>query len=249
MQTEKQQFELNAIRLFQQAGGLVLNYTLTPGADPPDVLASHGRYRVGIEVRRLFTDEESKGGSPERRRLSISQAVVDRATELHSAISDKQYIIHVHFNKNITLYDNRIAPISEVIVAHVVRTPIQVGQPIYLRSEELWGSDWPEEVLYIGIGLLEGDGIPFWGLSDSNWVGKTSPEIIQKGLDRKKGRFEAFCDSVDEGWLLMLCDGSVGPSLLELHSEIKHEKFSSSFNRAFVMDFSGKKYAEIELDR
>ena len=94
MHTGKQESELNAVRLFQGASGLLPGYELAPGSDPPDVVARHGAHLVGIEVRRLFADE-GKGGSPQRCQLSLRRSVINRAQELHRATENRWYTVKV----------------------------------------------------------------------------------------------------------------------------------------------------------
>jgi hypothetical protein len=68
--------------------------------------------------------------------------------------------------------------IAEMLVDLVSRLSLRVGEAFHLRSEDYWGPHWPEEILCVSGGLLEEVGPPFWGLSDSAWVGETTNELI-----------------------------------------------------------------------
>jgi hypothetical protein len=134
-----------------------------------------------------------------------------------------------------------------MLVDVVTRHPLKVGESFTFRSEDLWGPTWPEEVDYVLVGLLDGPSPPFWGLSDSFWAGETTFDLIQAAFDSKESRTRAFAEAVDEAWLLLICDGSVGASLLRLHPGIADDSYRSSFDRAFVLDHSGKKFSELTV--
>lgn len=245
MYTDKQSFELNVVRLFREAGGLERESELALGADPPDIITRIGERTIGIEVRRLYADEGRRGGSADRRRFGVCSEIVKRAEELHGQITDRFFHINVHFNKTHIIHDKRIPVVAEMLVGLISQRYFEVGELFSLRSEELWGPAWPEEVRYVSGMLLEGDRPPFWGLSDSSWVGETTFDLVQAALDAKERRICAFAEGVDEAWLLLVCDGSVGASLLQLHSGIEKELYRSSCNRAFIMDYSGRMFAEL----
>lgn len=247
MATDKQTFEINAVSLFREAGGFDRESVLMFGSDPPDVLMRIGERTIGIEVRRLYNDEKNRGGSPDRRRLSICTAVVDLAAELHKQISNRCFYVRVHFNCSNTIQDTRVPIIAAMLVDLVSKLPLNVGGRFTLRSEDLWGPMWPEEVDYVSGGLLIGESPPFWGLSDASWVGETTFALIQAAFDSKESRTSAFAEVVDEAWLLLVCDGSVGTSLLRLHTGIAGDSYCTSFDRAFVMDYSGKKFSELTI--
>ena len=47
----------------------------------------------------------------------------------------------------------------------------------------------------------------------------------------------------------MVCDGSAGASLLDVHSDAGKDSYRSSFDRAFVMGFGGQGFVELTLAR
>lgn len=246
MCSQKQKFELNAARLFQLAGGIPADFTLRPGGDPPDVLASSGETCVGIEIRRIFADE-SRDGSAQRRHYQLSGQIVSLAQELHRESTNRFFYVHVRVNRTVALHDRRIPEIARRLVDIVSRSAIAVGEDVTIQATSPGISDWPEEIEHIEVAILDLEGQPFWGLTDSAWAGRTSQSLIQQMLDSKEQSCSSFRDEVDEKWLLLVCDGSVGSSFLEVHRTMPEESYSSSFDRAFVMDYSGESIAEIPL--
>ena len=95
--------------------------------------------------------------------------------------------------------------------------------------------------------LLEGNAPPELHLTDSYWVEVTSDEVIQNALDNKERNVMSWRDRFDEGWILLVLDGLVGASMLRPHEEIIQSVYQSSFHRAFIMAFNGKRYKELRL--
>lgn len=235
---EKQDFELHAVHLLRLAGFLDCRSELQLGPDPPDVIAKAGEMTIGIEVRRLFNDER-RGGSHSRQRLGTCQAVVDSAAKLHSQVSNQFFHVSVHFGKNVAVPVSRRDTIAKMLVDLISRLSLQAGDAFCLRSEDFWDQLWPEEILCVSGGLLEGVGPPYWGLSDSAWVGETTNELIQSALCSKEQDLSRWRNDVCEAWILMVLDGSVESSMLRIHEEMSAVPYASCFDHAFVMDFSG----------
>lgn len=246
MSPEKRKFELNAVSLLRRASRLLQDFELSPGADPPDVNASRDGEIIGIEVRRLFSDE-GKRGSPQKSYQSSCQKVVDVAQSLHKALTDKWYVVRVHFVDSCILRSSRQRVIAEQLVAQVHSAGIKEHVTREFRSEELWGPEWPEEILFVSAAVFPGEGGPEWGLSCGAWVGETTTDLIQDALDIKESRLAAFPAEIHGHWLLLVCDGSTGASLLRLHRHMATDSYQSSFDRAFVMDFTGKHFCELAL--
>ena len=248
--TEKQEFELNVATLFQEAGGLSSDYKLAPvKCDPPDVLAEKTGSKIGIEIRRLYAVEKRKGGSPQRKYLSACKKVVEEAAKQHRTKSNQWYNVDVYFNPNCKIGNNRVQALATELVNLVTSMALQHGQSIDRLSEHFLGEGWPKEVHEIFVGLFEGTNAPFWSPIYTLWWGKTDFNLIQKGLDEKEERYSKFKDEVDDAWLLLAFDGSVGDSLLAFHSEIKTEIYRSSFDRAFVLGPTGKDFVELNVQR
>lgn len=243
---EKQEFELHAVRMLRQAGGLDHGSELQLGSDPPDVIAKIGEMRIGIEVRRLFNDER-RSGSLSRQRLSTCQAVVDSAARLHSQVSSRSIQVSVHFCKGVVIPSSRKNVIAKMLVDLISRMSLRVGEAFHLRSEDSWGPHWPEEILYVSGVLLEGVGHSFWGLSDSAWVGMTSNELIQSALRTKELDLPRWRNEVCEAWILMVLDGSVESSMLRIHEEISAVEYASYFDHAFVMEFCAMTVKKLSL--
>jgi len=246
MEYKKQRYELNAVELLQRSGGLLAGWQLGPGSDPPDVLAQSGGCALGVEVRRLFADE-GRCGSPQRRRLSLMEKIVQQAAEAHGRHSQLWYVVHVHFSQSATLLDSRVATVAEMLVELVIGMSLAPGDYVQLDVVDCWGPGWPEEVDVVSVALLDGNAKPEWKALGAVWVSQTSHALLQSGLDDKESRLPSFPRDLKERWLLLVCDGSVGSSALRFHDGVESESYQSSFDRAFVIDHSGKNVVELRV--
>ena len=127
-----------------------------------------------------------------------------------------------------------------MLVGMVENLDLEPGDHFELRSEDLWGPQWPVEVVAVHGILLEGDGPPEWAFTDSCWVDETSDEIIQNALDSKERNVMSWRGRFDEAWILLVLDGLVGASMLRPHEQIINNMYQSSFHRAFIIEFNGK---------
>ena len=248
MDTKKQEFELNVVRLFREAGGLNAGAELLLGADPPDVVAISSGSKIGIEVRRIFMDE-TRNGSLGRERLRTFQDVIKHAALLHSKISNKFLHISVTFCPDANIPKSKKESIASLMVAQVSKLNLDVGQRFNLRSEDLWGSTWPEAVLRITGGCLQGEGPPFWGLSSWSFLYETNDEVIQNALNSKENAIGKWRTEFNGTWVLLVIDGSVSASFVRPHGKINANVYQSSFDRAFVMEFNGTTFKELRLSR
>lgn len=246
---EKQEFELLVANLFQKAGGLPSDYQLANGTDPPDVFAERKGSKIGIELRRLYADENAIAGSSQRQHLSVCRKVVAKAAELHSALSNQWYNVVVSFNPNCKIGKTQVQPLANDLVALVTGLTLQYGEVIDLSAEDFLEKNWPEEVHGLLVGLLEGTDPPFWSLSYAFWWSKTDFDLIQKGLNSKEDRSLLIKEQADEAWLLLVIDGSVGVSLLDFHVDLRTNVYQSSFDRAFVLSPTGKDFVELKIQR
>ena len=117
------------------------------------------------------------------------------------------------------------------------------------RAEDHWGPNWPKEVDLVTAIVLPGAGPPEWGGSDSGSVGFTNRELIQNALDRKESSCASFSEKIQGRWLLLVCDGSVESSMLGLHEGVGAQTYRSSYDHAFVMDFSGRVVVELAIEQ
>jgi hypothetical protein len=248
--------EMKVVQLFHNAGGLGINADLLFVSDHlerPDIIAKTDKETVGIEIRRLYNDEQEGSGSVDRKRHGIYQSVVAACSELHSRRSDKWIVVRLSFSKHADI--DQIAKrrsgikqeIAEKLVSLIEDLPLSIGDSFDLRSEDLWGSHWPEGIDSVHGVLLEGNGPPEWDFSDSFWVAETTDEIIQTALDEKEQKVDSWRDSYDSAWVILVLDGSVGASMLRLHRQLIDSEYLSSFDRAFIMEFTGTRYKELRL--
>lgn len=82
---------------------------------------------------------------------------------------------------------------------------------------------------------------------DAHLVGRTNHAIIQRALWEKEGRWKDRMEMANISWLLLACDASVQSSALRLHESVGSETYQSSFQRAFVLDCTDRRFAELCL--
>ena len=246
MLTEKQQFELNAVRLLQSATGMLADCQLTPGRNPPDVFAHNENRTVGVEVRRLFTDERRRG-SAQRQQLGLAQSTTALAQRLHGSTASEYCEVSVIYSNSIPLLDGRVSVIAQMMVALVTQEPLVVGDRREFTAEANWGPAWPEEVDTLDVRVLGQTGGPMWHNAGAVWVGETTRGILQAALDAKDSRYQPQSQELWQQWVLLVCDGSVQSSALRIHGNLGRESYCSSFDRAFVLDFTGRNCAELNI--
>ena len=251
---EQKLYELNLVQLFRKAGGIGSSAELQHVPDHlsrPDIQVRSEVISIGIEIRNLYNDEREGSGSQDRKRSGVYQSIVNRCTELHSRSSTRRIVVRISFNKQVDINQlgrrERKNQIAEMLVGLVEGLQLQIGDLFELRSEDLWGPQWPEEVMGLGGVLLEGDGPPEWNFSDSCWVDETTDEIIQNGLDDKERHIDSWRNRYNEAWVILVLDGSVGASMLRLHEQLMSFEYRSSFDRAFIVEFTGRSYKELRL--
>jgi hypothetical protein len=121
-----------------------------------------------------------------------------------------------------------------------------VNQSFSIDFNEPSGDLLPKEIAYVSAIRLPGEGEPIWGMTNAAWVGWTDHRLIQATLDRKEPILAGYESKLVSFWILIVCDGNVGSSLVDLHKEISEERYESSFDRGFVLNCAGR-YAEPRL--
>jgi hypothetical protein len=252
MNTEKQDFELKIVDLFRTAGGLEEEskiMTVPKSKERPDVIALVVDKRIGIEVRRLLDDEHTNKGSNLLKRYSIFQSIIDLAENMHSKLTNRCYIVRVHFFQNSDINfiakrkNKRIEKIANMLVDLISNFSIETGTYFSLDSEVNWHSSWPDEVQSVIGVVIEGDGSPDWGFSDNFLVSDTSASLIQSALDKKERHISSWRHDYDESWCLLVLAGN----MIRAHEELNRNIYESSFDRAFVIEYYGQAYKELSL--
>ena len=247
MLTPDQKFELAVARRLVLAGLLPAGAELVPGSNPPDVVAKLESGAVGVEVRRLYLDEWSKRGSPSRQGYEHQREVVETAQEIHQKFESRAVFVHVHFCRRNPVQKRRIPELAQLLVG-AVRNIEELGPQVTEVPRAILRSKDPvDEIDRVTVSVVDIEHEPFWGLADSDWVSRTTHEFVQGGLDKKEATLPRFDGEFEEKWVALVCDGSVGASLLEPHAGIEDEVFRSSFGRAFLLTQGLPEIVELTL--
>ena len=244
----KFQFERRAVGLFQEASGLLAGFELLrPEIDPPDVVAVCGEDRVGLEVRKVFSDERRKGGSRARKQSGVYDTVLDWAQATHRANADGWVVVRVCFAGSREMGVARQRQLAQDLAGLVCNAHILENETREFGLGGLCTQDWPDEVAYMTATRIPGEGEPEWSQHSAAWVGETDNDLIQYVLREKESRYAAFPPELQRRWLLLVLDGSVSTSLLRIHDGIHRTTYASSFDRAFVIDYTGQAFCELKL--
>ncbi len=190
---------------------------------------------VGIEVRRLYSDEDQKKGSTLRGIASLRQRLVDRASEILATKSAEKFHISLGIPEHQPIRTKDINKIASEIVEAVISSGPE-PDPFGARALV---TDLPEPLAYLSVTSLDGMPDSILNLNNTFWVGSATPRLVQYGLDQKEAMFSAFPPEFSKRWILLACDGSVQSSSLTLSPELKTETFRTPFHRAFVLDMFG----------
>lgn len=102
---------------------------------------------------------------------------------------------------------------------------------------------------YMTATRFPGEGEPEWSQLGAAWVGETDDDLIQCVLREKESRHAAFPPVLQHRWLLLVLDGSVSTSPLRIHDGLHRTTYASSFDRAFVIDYTGQAFCELNLQQ
>lgn len=249
----KKDFERRCVELLIKANPLLNGYSIESAEkDPPDVIITQPGSRIGIEVTRLYSDINSKGGSKSRKHRGLQEFTAEHTQEILRKTVSEVWQFNIHFNPSLEKKPRKTARKIAESLAKTLSLFISKGSEyIELRPEDY---DYDESILPYEVDFVHGIRLPnnledldlLCFVSWSGWVGETNYNLIQEGLNSKEKKLQKFNGKFDEYWILLVCDNSSESSMLKLHSSISKEAYTTSFNKAFILDMHAE-HCELKL--
>jgi len=106
----------------------------------------------------------------------------------------------------------------------------------------------PDQLRSAHILILKEGARHFWRCNRSGWAVEDCRELLQKSIDEKRERFEAYLANCQECWLLMVAD--VKPSSF-IHPNPKtiNHVFISPFSRTYFLDLAEGRLHQLKTRR
>ncbi len=244
----KKAFEKRAGGKLLRATGLLREYRLL-AFEQPDLLACRNGAVVGIEVSRLFRDEGQKG-KPQHRAYAQRRRVLREAQMRHRRESSRSLDLMVEFQNGLLLSEEQETALAQALLEAAREEPEAVGEQLTLPSLPLRRAGLEEVVRAVRSTRLEGEEGPLWGMASEPWTEEGVRSLLQLRLGKKEGLLANYRqDGVLAHWLLLICDALPGRRPELPHPCAAPGRYPSSFQRVFVMDFLGKHWGELELER
>ncbi|MBL7008499.1 MAG: hypothetical protein ISR76_05835 [Planctomycetes bacterium] len=244
----KKAFEKRAGRKLLRATGLLREYRLL-AFEQPDLLACHNGAVVGIEVSRLFRDE-GETGRPQHRAYSQRRQVLRAAQVRHRLETESTLDLMVEFCNGSVVEEGRVPELVDALLEAAQEAPEEVGEQRTLPEDPVRRAGLAGVVQAVRATRLEGREGPLWGMVSEPWTDERVRALVQLRLDKKEELLDRYrTDGVLAQWLLLMCDGLPGRRPEPPHPCAAPGSYRSSFSRVFVMDFTGRHWCELALER
>ncbi len=244
----KKAFEKRSGSKLLEATGLLSRYHLL-AFEQPDLLACHNGAVFGIEVSRLFQDEGQKGKA-QHRAYAQRRQLLREAQVLHRKRTRTALDLLVEFRNGAVVPEGQLPDLIEALLEAAAEEPAAVGEQLTLSEAPIRRAGLAELVGAVRSTRREGGDGPLWGMASEPWTEQQVGALLQLRLDKKEERLAKYRhDGVLAHWLLLICDALPGRRPQPPHPCAAPGRYRSSFDRVFVMDFSGHHWTELELDR
>ena len=205
----------------------------------PDFLVRSHSPILGVEVTRLFRDPVA--GSPPRQLLeSRSRKFVAEAERAYRGLDARPLTVSVHLNHHWhpRKVERRAAAQFLAELVHSLDLSIGGAARIAFPDERFRPHRGAFHAILVHWFAVSTDG--FWAAPDADFIGAVTPEMLQRVLDKKNKRVADYRVHAPLLWLLIVVDGAVLSSAMEVGLEVADHRYNVGFDRAFLFDsFNG----------
>ena len=223
--------------------------------DRPDLTIRLGDRVVGIEHTRIYrTLGEISGLEPHAQEVLQFQ-IVDKARQLHSAISSEKLWLSVDF-EDVTTYRKKeiqivAGSIAKVVQNALIQLPSNRANGLWYEIEE-WrhrrlGLEFPRQVKKIDFQVVDNPGYEVWGPSYGYVVPHLSVESVREKIEIKENLLPDYLSNCNEVWLLIVADTGVPSNHFEIDQDLLSEQFSTRFSKVFLMRFFHSDLHELRI--
>ena len=211
--------------------------------DRPDLIMRLGDRAVGIEHSRVYRTLGKISGLEPHAQEVLQFQIVDKAWQLHSAVSSEKLWLSVDFADSTTYRKKEVQVIADSI-AKVVRDalmhlPSNGANGLWYNIEE-WrhrrlGLEFPRQIKKIDFQVVENPGYEIWGPSYGYVVPYLSIERVREKIEIKEKQLPDYLSKCTEVWLLIVADTGVPSNHFEIGQDLLSEQFSTRFSKVFLM--------------
>jgi len=214
----------------------------------PDFLVTNGAGCLGIEVTELHRTHTGEGRQLQADQ-SMRQRVIERAREIYDRSGYPPVHASVFFNKRYPVQKQRVEELANFVVNLVVRNTPSLGTR---RHEKYRGENrdyFPEDLHIVSVNRFPNMTQSFFGAPGATWVPGLAPEDIERTLNKKERKYNAYLQHCDSAWLLINCDARSMSTWFNFNLEAVSGTFRSSFERVFLLRHFASQLHELRLQR
>jgi hypothetical protein len=200
--------------------------------EKPDMWMRSSEGILGVEHTRLVRGEPRAGETNKRKAVRLAQRIFESAggPVLHLWVSFRTK----HIPKGET------EEIARAIAEVVERNIPKPGERNLLQMWRLAPDVRPPKVLEIDIDRWPEAADSFWAVSLGGVVPRLTSDEVQKAIDAKESKVEAYRKRCDILWLLVALDGFSPSGWWDILKGVVDAQYSSSFDRVILYDHFGR---------
>ena len=214
-------------------------------SDRPDILVHRSDGNIGIEVTKLHHKAASQSL---KRQESEQQALVNQALKIFETKSNAWLHVSVHFGSYTQFNKRNRKQFSEAIANLVLaNTPNQDG-PVFLENHWSDPQDFPYEISSIGIYRLPAQKRNHWTIPSTGFVQENFIPELQDIMSNKGNLLQDY-QQCAEYWLLIVAQNNSASTFFDPSAATLGHKYTSQFNRVFLLEGFHRRVSELELNR
>jgi hypothetical protein len=206
----------------------------------PDFLVRSSAATIGIELTQLFRPNTT-GAQPLQEGERLREYVCETARRIYEEAGGTNVDVMVSFSPHLTFRSNKVRAIAEHL-ARTVRT-LTVAERSHVRIEYDWDNRelFPDEVIGLRVANFGPDIATVWQPGEAGFVPDTSVDQLQSEIARKASLYNAYRDSCDEAWLVLVADGFSISTVFSLTAAAQNATYYGPFERVYYFDNFGRR--------
>lgn len=212
--------------------------------EKPDFIVHGGDRILGIEHTEIFQPGKPDGTSLQAQD-SLSQQVVNKASEIYFRNFSQPLLVQVLFNHGTMIRNIDVARLSNSIVQLIESAHIKPGDSITIKRTKENLEYFPREIIMLHVCIQHEENE--WRSSSSGWIPEITPEYLQERIDQKDLKLKTYKSKCSELWLLIVADNLRIPSAVDLSDMAISHQYPTGFDRIFLFWDSSKSFVELKL--
>jgi hypothetical protein len=198
----------------------------------PDFLLVGKDGTVGIELTRLYR-EATQGDSPLKEQEVLREQTMKRAKDIYDARHLPPIHVSVHFNHSCRLKKNELADMAATIADLGERNiPLEGGS----QTEEYnWMNRayFPDTIDCVMVFRSKALTKSTWSAPSVGFLPELNPTQVALKIADKEQRLTDYLRACDRAWLVLMSNGDMLASVVDLGDEAKEASYPTRFSRVF----------------